>query len=105
MSETTLPNKGKIWLYNLHLGYPSFNTLEIMFPHLFQKVDKQMFHCDASEFAKHKRVDFPSSNKNMTIPFALIENYVWGPPVFLTYMRIIGLSYSLIALERHECFS
>jgi len=50
MSETNLSNIEKIWLYHLRLHHPSFSTLEIMFPNLFQKVDKQMSHGDTCEF-------------------------------------------------------
>lgn len=49
-----------------------------MFPSLFKEVDIQMFHCDTCEFAKHKCVAFPSSNKRMVVPFALIHSDVWG---------------------------
>jgi len=39
-----------------------------------------VFCCDTCEFANHKRVDFPSSNKRMPIPFALVRSDVWGSP-------------------------
>jgi len=38
-----------------------------------------MFHCDTYEFAKHKHVDFPSSNKRLIISFAFIHSDVWEP--------------------------
>jgi len=79
LSETTLSNKEKFWLYHLPLGYPSLSALEILFPNLFQKVDIQMFHCDTCEFARHKHVNLPSSNERMVVPFALIRSDVWAP--------------------------
>lgn len=38
-----------------------------------------MFHCDNCEFAKHKHVSFPISNKRMRVPFSLVHSNVWDP--------------------------
>lgn len=37
------------------------------------------FSCEVCEFAKHKRVSFPQSNKRCSTPFSLVHSDVWGP--------------------------
>ncbi|PSS19429.1 Endonuclease [Actinidia chinensis var. chinensis] len=69
LSECYSSNKEKIWLHHRRLGHPSFNTLKILFPSLFKGLDIEFFRCDVCEFAKHKRVPFPISNKRSSVPF------------------------------------
>ena len=69
----SLPSHNKdIWLCHYRLGHPSFSTLKIMFPSLFQGLDIGVFHCDDWEFSKHKHVSIPISNKRMSVPFSLV---------------------------------
>ena len=79
LSESLGSHNKDIWLCHYRLGHPSFSTLKIMFPSLFQGLDIGVFHCDDCEFAKHKRVSFPISNNRMSIPFSLVHSDVWGP--------------------------
>ena len=79
LSESLSSHNKEIWLCHFRLGHPSFSTLKIMFPSLFQGLDIGMFHCDDCEFAKHKRVSFPISNKRTSVPFSLVHSDVWGP--------------------------
>ena len=79
-SEHYLSNKEKVWLYHRRLGHPSFRTLKILFPSLCKGLDVETFHCDVCEFAKHKCVPFPISNKT-SIPFSLIHSDIWSPIV------------------------
>ena len=74
-------NKDVIWLYHYRFGHPSFRVLQRMFPSLFKKINVQDFHCDVCEFAKHKRVSFPVSNKKTSIPFHLVHTDIWGPSI------------------------
>ncbi|KAL5577658.1 hypothetical protein UlMin_019357 [Ulmus minor] len=50
-----------------------------MFPALFKGLDIQTFQCDVCQFAKHKRVSFPTRNKRCSKPFHLIHSDIWGP--------------------------
>ena len=50
-----------------------------MFPVLFKGLDVKKFQCSVCEFAKHKRVIYPSSNKRTYVPLSLIHSDVWGP--------------------------
>jgi len=70
-----------------------------MFPNLFQKVDKKIFHCDTREFAKYKCVDFPSSNKRMIVPFASLHSYVWGP---FGIPNLLGACWFLIFIDHTQ---
>ena len=36
LTKSSISNKDKIWLYHLHLGHPSFNTLKVLFPSLLK---------------------------------------------------------------------
>ena len=87
LSESSLSNKNKIWLYHLRLGHPSFNILKIIFFDLFKGFDLGMFHCEVCELAKHKRVSFPISNTRVSIPFTLIHSDVWGPSTIQNISR------------------
>jgi len=50
-----------------------------MFPELFKDLDIKDFHCAVYEFAKHKKISFPLSNKRTEFPFTLMHSDVWGP--------------------------
>ena len=78
-SESTSPNKEKIWLYHRRLGHPSFKVIKDLFPSLFTSLRTENFKCEVCELAKHKRVTFPISNKRSPDPFSLIHSDVWGP--------------------------
>ena len=41
LSESSISNKDKIWLYHFRLGHPSFSVLKVMFPLLFKGIDVQ----------------------------------------------------------------
>ena len=41
--------------WHRRLGHPSFGILEKLFPHLVKHCSRNIFICDAFEFAKHKR--------------------------------------------------
>ncbi|KAL5787125.1 hypothetical protein ACOSP7_004074 [Xanthoceras sorbifolium] len=77
LSESTL-NKDKLWFYHLRLGHPSVGTLKVMFPSLFKNLGAENFYCDICEFAKHKRVFFPISNKRSFVSFYLVHSDIWG---------------------------
>ena len=79
LSESSLSNKHKIWLYHLRLGHPPFSILKLMFPGLFDGVDLHIFHCDVCELAKHKHVSFQISDTRASTPFTLIHSDIWGP--------------------------
>ena len=66
-------------LHHRRLGHPSFRTIQILFPSLFQNLDEKHFHCDVCELAKHKHVSFPISNKKSSAPFSLVHSGIWGP--------------------------
>ena len=53
LSESLSSHNKDLWLCHYRLGHPSFSTLKIMFPSLFQGLDIGVFHCDDCEFAKH----------------------------------------------------
>jgi len=55
-----------------------------------------MFRCNTFEFANHKHVDFPSSNKRMTIPFALVHSNLWG---FSSIPNLSGVHWFVIFID------
>ena len=59
LSESLSSHNKDLWLCHYRLGHPSFSTLKIMFPSLFQRLGIGVFHCDDCEFAKHKCASFP----------------------------------------------
>ena len=74
-----MSNKNKILLYHHRLGHPSFNVLKLMFSSLFKGFDLEYFHCNDSEFAKHKCASFQKSNTKTLNPFSLIHSDILGP--------------------------
>lgn len=52
-----------------------------MFLLWFVGLGNERLHRDVCEFAKHKRVNFPMSNKRCATPFYLIHSDVWGPSI------------------------
>lgn len=72
-------NLHQFWLHHYRLAHPYFHTLKLMFPDLGRNLEIKNFHCAVCEFAKHKRVSFPLSNKKSDSPFSLIHSDIWGP--------------------------
>nr|KYP41064.1 Retrovirus-related Pol polyprotein from transposon TNT 1-94 [Cajanus cajan] len=79
ISLSTMTNKEKAQLYHCRLGHPSFRVIKVLFPSLFKNLNVESLHCEVCEFAKHKRVPFPISNKMSSFPFFLVHTDVWGP--------------------------
>ncbi|WVZ24536.1 hypothetical protein V8G54_003080 [Vigna mungo] len=79
ISKSTMTNKEKAQLYHCRLGHPSFQVIKLLFPSLFKNLNVESLHCEVCEFAKHKRVPFPISNKMSPFPFSLVHTDVWGP--------------------------
>ncbi|RDX92044.1 Sorting nexin-13 [Mucuna pruriens] len=55
----------------IHLGHPSFEIIEVMFPSLFSGIKIECLQCDICEIAKH-------NNQKSTFPFYLVRTDVWG---------------------------
>lgn len=47
--------------WHRQLGHPSFGLMQKLFPSLFRQRNNHNFACDVCEFAKHRRVSYPSS--------------------------------------------
>lgn len=66
-------------LWHLRLGHPSFRYLKHLFPKLFHNKNFSLLKCEACEFAKHHRSQFPIQPYKPSKPFSLIHSDVWGP--------------------------
>ena len=69
----------ELLLLHRRLGHPSFATMSCSYPSLFNACHRESLICDASEFAKHKRVPYPSLGLRSNKPFDIIHSDVWGP--------------------------
>ncbi|WVZ64613.1 hypothetical protein U9M48_014108 [Paspalum notatum var. saurae] len=65
----------ELLLLHRRLGHPSFPSMSRTYPHIF----KGSLVCDECEFAKHKRVPYPSLGLRSNKPFDVIHSDVWGP--------------------------
>ncbi|WVZ64642.1 hypothetical protein U9M48_014136, partial [Paspalum notatum var. saurae] len=65
----------ELLLLHRRLGHPSFTSMSRTYPHIF----KGSLVCGACEFAKHKRVPYPSLGLRRNKPFDVIHSDVWGP--------------------------
>lgn len=74
-STPTISFPNFIQLHN-RLGHPFFSLLHKMFPTLSFS---SKFHCEPSEFAKHYRSIYLTSNKRSSVHFYLVHSYMWGP--------------------------
>ena len=79
ISESTMTNKEKIHLYHCQMGHPSFQVVKAILPSLFKNLDVGSLYCEVCEFAKHKHVPFPISNKMSLFPSSLVHTDVWDP--------------------------
>ena len=52
LSKHHLLNEKKNWLHHHRLGHLSFQTLKLLFPSLFNKLNVESFYCDVCELAK-----------------------------------------------------
>lgn len=66
----------KISQWHRRLGHPSFQIMEKMFPHLFQKCNHELLTCDACELAKHMRVTYSISDNKSNSPFEIVRSDV-----------------------------
>jgi len=65
--------------WHLRLGHPSFRYLKHLFPKLFHNKNFSLLKCEACEFAKHHRSQFPIQPYKPSKPFSIIHSDVWGP--------------------------
>ena len=53
--------------------------LSRMYPHLFEKANKEKLVCDACELGKHIRSSYASSSRRSPGSFDVVHSNVWGP--------------------------
>lgn len=72
-------NDDNVMLWHLRLGHPSFHYLKHLFPKLFYNKNLSLLKCEACEFAKHHRSQFPIQPYKPSKPFSIVHSDVWGP--------------------------
>jgi hypothetical protein len=69
----------EIYLLHCWLGHVPFESLNKLYPAVFEGVDRNKLVCDACELGKHTRSTYPSIVLCSCEPFMLIHSDVWGP--------------------------
>jgi GAG-pre-integrase domain len=69
----------ELFLLHYHLGHIPFTVLEMLYPKLYSRCNKNKLVCDACEFAKHTKIMYLSFGNRTFSYFDIVHSDVWGP--------------------------
>ncbi|XP_028072192.1 uncharacterized protein LOC114274471 isoform X1 [Camellia sinensis] len=94
-----MPGLSLLHQWHMRLGHPPIFVLDKLLPSLVKHCDRNNFHCDACELAKHKHSCYPLINKRSLFPFMVIHSDVWGPS------RVMSVSDCCWFITFIDCYS